>query len=552
MLTHIHIQNYVIVDSLSLDFKSGLNVLTGETGAGKSIWVDAVGLALGDRADTNAIRQNETQCDITLCFDLSHIPSAKQWLCDQQLESDDECIIRRVIQHDGPSRSTINGRPCPLSLLREFSQHVLTTHGQHQQQALLKRDYQRSMLDRFAKNHNLLSQIVELYSQSQRIQKELDELNAKSSNRDAELNLLRYQLDELEQHAPQPNEWQTLSSQHQKLYNAKDLIQHVNQAIAVSIENESSSAITMIQQAIIELTSIKHDDKQITAIKELLNTATINLQEAGDELHHYRNALDLDPESLASIELRLSQIHDLARKHHVNPEQLSDVLIALQQKVTQLENIDSEIQILNDAKQKLMQQYQQLAEKLTASRHKAANVISKKITAYMQELGMQGGQFTIEFETLTNGIYAHGNERITFLVSTNPGQTLSPMNKVISGGELSRISLALQVITAEKEGTPTLLFDEVDVGIGGKTADIVGQLLRKLGEHTQVLCITHLPQVAALGHHHYKAIKQSTSKTTTTCIQPLSQAQRIDELARMLSGAKITEQTRAHAKEMLA
>jgi len=551
MLTHISIQNFATVDTLSLDFSTKLNVLTGETGAGKSIWVDAVGLALGNRADTNTIRENKDRCDITLCFDLVDTPAAKSWLQQHQLDSEDECIIRRVINRNGPTRCTINGAPCPLQMVRELAQHVISIHSQHQHQALLKREAQRQRLDNFAENNTLLQKIQTLYCQWQALNKHLIELQKKSENRDAELALLRYQLNELCQINLQENEWQQISQQHQRLHNAKQLIGELNQAIELTIESEQVSASQLLQQAFQHLETICAKEPQLNSAKELLNTAIIHLQEAGTELNQYRNTLNLSPEHLETLEQRLTLIHDLARKHHVDPENLTEVHKSLEQQTKELEQVDSEIEDIKKEQQQLLMQYQKLANQLSKNRQKAAQQLDKTITQNMQELGIKGGRFQIELIKNNETLSQFGNEIVNFNVSTNPGQSLQPLNKIVSGGELSRISLALQVITATKDGIATLIFDEVDVGIGGKTAAIVGKLLRQLGEQLQVLCITHLPQVAAQGHHHYQVTKSSNKQITVTQIKKLNPQEREAELTRMLGGAKITSQTRAHAKEML-
>lgn len=551
MLTHIHIQNFTIVKSLSLDFQAGLNILTGETGAGKSIWVDAVGLALGDRADNNAIRHGEDRCDITLCFDISKNTPAKHWLKTHEFEADGECILRRTLSRNASSRATINGTPCPLQLLKQFSTLVLDAHSQHQHQTLLKRDAQRHKLDAFAGNEKLIDQIAAIYSEWRVNQTELDVLNAKAGNADAELTLLRYQLDELVKCSIQDNEWKTLSQKHQQLHNAKALMSQLNNAINITVENESASASHLLQQALMDLEAIKTDDPVIKSARELLNTAAIHLQEAGNELTHYRDHLDLSPENLAAIETRLSLMHDLARKHHIDPSELSSVEKSLSKRIHDLEQVDVLIAEIEAKQTALTSSYQTIAKKLSAAREKAAKTLNKKITAHIRALGIEGGVFRIALNPQNESISLTGNEQIEFEVITNPGQAFQPMQKVVSGGELSRISLALQVMTAQKNNTPTLIFDEVDVGIGGKTADVVGDLLRELSDKTQVLCITHLPQVAARGHHHFKAEKTVGKKEANTNIRLLSHEERVEEIARMLGGAKITKQVVAHAEEIL-
>lgn len=551
MLTHLHVKNFTVVTSLCLDLEPALTVLTGETGAGKSIIVDAVTLALGARADTNTIRAGAEYCDITLCFDLTHIRQAKAWLVTQAFSDEDECIIRRIISRDGRSRSTINGHPCPQSLLREFAPLILAIHSQHQHQALLKREVQQQQLDIFAHHETSLAKIQHYYHQWREITAKLDALAQQAADRDRQLDLLRYQLEELITLNLQESEWQTLSHQHQQLHSAQDLIQNLTQAIDLTVQNEQVSASLLLQQAIDRINQIKIDDGQITAIKELLRTAAIHLQEAGDELNHYRSSVDLSDANIEQLEMRLSAIHDLARKHHVNPNDLLDIKKSLAQQVQELENIDTTIETLNQQQTHIVTQYQAIADQLSASRMKAATLLERNITAKMQLLGMKGGAFKIQFLKSNENITPYGNEKITFIVRTNPGQSFLPLQKVVSGGELSRISLALQVITAQQEETPTLIFDEVDTGIGGKTAETVGQLLRKLGDKAQVICITHLPQVAAQGAHQFIVEKNTGKDSVAATIHKLDQHQRVNELARMLSGAKITAQTLAHAKALL-
>lgn len=552
MLVHIDIQNFVLVEKLSLDFTNGLHVLTGETGAGKSIWVDAITLALGGRADSGVIRQGQSRCDISVCFDCRQIPAARAWLHEHQLDhGNEDCIIRRTIQQDGPSRSTINGTPCPLHLVREFCELVLTVHGQHQQQDLLKGDGQQQQLDRFGKHEILLQKIQQLYQQWQINSTQIQNLEKALSNRQSELDLLRYQLNEIEQVNLKSGEWQSLSEAHKQSHHAAQWRQQLQQALALISDDDTRAALNQTYRALHLLQTIKTENPQLTTIQRLLNESAINLQEAGNELRDYSNHINADPEKLAEIEQRLNLLHQLARKHRATPESLLDIQQDLLAKIAVLENAEGELHKLTLAQNKIVTQYAVLAAELTAHREKAAQILNKKVTEWMQQLGMKGGRFQIEFETMNGVIHPQGHERIRFLVSTNPGQDFQPLQKIASGGELSRLHLALQVITAQKEQIPTLIFDEVDVGIGGSTAATVGKLLRQLGDKTQVLCITHLPQVAAYGHHHYKVSKSIHKKTTVSEIKLLDANGRTQELARMLGGETITEQSLAHAKTML-
>ena len=493
MLTHIHITNFTIVASLSLDFSDCLSVLTGETGAGKSIIVDAVGLALGERADSHCVRASAEVCDISVCFDVSNLPDAKACLKTNDFGDDNECILRRIIYQDGRSKNTINGHPSPQNLVRELGQYLLQIHGQHEHQSLLKRQHQQQLFDTYANNHDLLAKTAQFYRQWKTLREELDALQVKNTNRDHELELLRYQFQELDTLQLQENEWPELTRQHDQLQNARSLIDNLNQAIDLIVEREQTSASHLLEQAIDHLNQIKVEDPQLKTIKELLNTAAIHLSEASNEIHYYRDHLDLSDERLEAIEQRLSAIHDLARKHHTNPNHLIEIKNSLEQKIQSLENIDIKLEELSRFEKQILEQYGKITEQLTKNRQKALKSLQKIITDSMQSLGMVGGEFRVNLEKIDELITPYGNEKIEFHVRTNPGQELLPIQKVVSGGELSRISLALQVVAAEKMGSPTLIFDEVDTGIGGKTADVVGQLLRELGEKSQVLCITHLP-----------------------------------------------------------
>jgi len=551
MLTDIYIKNYTVVDQLQLELSPGLSVLSGETGAGKSIIVDAVGLALGARADSKIIRHHEDHCDISLTFDITKIPAALLWLQEQNYADEQECMITRTIYQDGRSRNRINGKPCPLSLIRELASKLLVIHGQHESQTLMRQEHQQAYVDLYGNHAEMLKEIEQYYSQWWQCEKEIQELKQQNSQRDDKLSLLRYQLDELEQLNLQENEWQTLFQEHQKLHQAKQLIQNLNSALDLTCENERASAITLLQHAIDQLQSIKTKDQELDHIIDTLRTSAIHLEEASDELNRYRNAFDLSPEHLAHIEQRLTQIHDLARKHHVNPDALPEVQKSLQHKIQQLERSDILIVELSAKQQEALTQYHKIAEKLSVARQKVAKIIAEKITQYMQTLGMPGGKFTVILEKNDNIISAHGNEKMIFMIKTNPGQSEQAFAKIVSGGELSRISLALQAIFAEKENTPTFIFDEVDVGIGGKTAEIVGKLLHSLAQRSQVFCITHLPQVAAQGDHHYQVIKSIHEDHTSTRIQLLNKKERVQEIARMISGSQISTQTLAHAKQLL-
>ncbi|MCX7120620.1 MAG: DNA repair protein RecN [Gammaproteobacteria bacterium] len=551
MLTHININNFVIVKSLSLDFQNGLHVLTGETGAGKSIWIDAVEIALGGRADAQMIYPNEKTCDITLCFNLQNQMTAKKWLESHDLSSDDECIIRRIIDQQKPSRTTINGIPVPQQWVRAFSESLLCIHGQHQHQRLLKADDQRDLLDHYAKNEVLLSTIQNCHEEWKSLDRETLTLQKQSQNKLSDLTLWKYQLDELQKLNIQANEYDNLFLQYQHLHHSKQFAVTLNEALLYIQNDDNSAACDFTQHALSRLQTIHSNDPKIDTIRELLKSAQIHLDEARDALQQYCYDSDFSGDQLDKIEHRLATLQDIARKHHIDPSQLSDIENSLKQKIDVLEKADEILLTLEKQKNGIIADYQNAAKKLSAQRIKAAKILSAAITEQMQQLGMHGGLFKINLQPNNLPIHFYGNETVQFCIATNPGQTPHDLSQIVSGGELSRLSLIIQVLTTKQNNIPTLIFDEVDVGIGGKTADLVGHLLRELGNNAQVLCVTHLPQVAACGHHHFKAEKIIEGKSTSTSIKLLNKTERTEELARMLSGSTITEKSLSHANELL-
>ncbi|WP_455216838.1 DNA repair protein RecN [Kaarinaea lacus] len=552
MLTHIHIWNFAIVEQLDLEVEDGLTVLTGETGAGKSILLDALNLALGDRADTGVIRHGAEKAEISVTFQTAEGSEAEAWLRENELDSANECIIRRVISSKGSSKAFINGKPAPIQSLRELGEMLVDLHGQHEHQSLLRREVQRQLLDDYADHDKLLGQLGDAYRLWSGRQRELEQLRRASSDRDARLELLRYQVNELEQLNLAAGELDELEIEHKRLANANRLLETGNQVLQRLDDDEQAAITTLLRHCSHDIQKLAETDPALQGVAELLESANIQLDEAGGELRHYLDSLELDPQRLEWVEERLASIQDLSRKHQVKGEQLVDLLPELQTELSNLEQADIRADKLQHDVDTALDEYQKLAGKLSKSRNKAAKALARAVTESMQTLGMDGGRFDIELETLADQAPTPlGMERIEFVVSANPGQPLKALTRVASGGELSRISLAIQVITAQNTRIPTLIFDEVDVGIGGRVAEIVGQLLRTLSTHRQVLCVTHLPQVAAQGHHHLQVSKLSASDTTISQIQTLKEKQRIEELARMLGGIEITEQTLSHAREMM-
>lgn len=552
MLHHLHIQNFTIISELELELKSGMTVLTGETGAGKSILLDALLLALGERAEVSVIRPDADRCVITAMFAIQTLPAAQEWLAEHDLASDDECLLRRVLTRDGRSKAFINNQTVPLQALRELGQLLVNIHGQHEHQTLLKPDKQRLLLDAYAAHDSLCVEVRDLYWQWRQTQEKLSELQTQHQQRAARQELLTYQAQELDKLSLQTNELAELDREQRQLANAGHLLESCQNALSLLVENEESNVLVLLNTIHHQLSAIQTIDNQLTAPTELVNNAIIQVQEAVNELQHYLNKTELNPERLHFVEQRLTAIYDMARKHKIPPEKLVEYHQQMRDELAQLEGSDAQIQVLQQQLITLKEAYQTTAKKLTKNREKTVKQLVPAIEKTIRELGMPQGQLMIKLEKLPEEqLSPHGLEKVEFLVSTNPGQSLQSLAKIVSGGELSRISLAIQVLTAQKEGTPTLIFDEVDTGIGGGTAEIVGRLLRTLGNNAQVLCVTHLPQVAALAHHHFQVSKKIDKKTTETAIQILDTDLKIHEIARMLGGVKITEQTLAHAKEML-
>ncbi len=551
MIAYIEIRDFVIVDHLQLHLGAGMTALTGETGAGKSILVDALGILLGDRADQGIIRAGSKRAELNAEFDLSTNEAAQRWLEVQELDADGECILRRTVTREGGSRAYVNGRMVPIQQLRELSELLVDIHGQHQHQSLLRKDAQRALLDEYAGHRALCTEVARLYGAWKNIRGELDELREQAENRDARLDFVRYQAQELEDLQLRTDEWRELEEEHARLANMGRLLDTTQNAIA-ALDDDEQSIGALLNSVVGNLDDLKQYDPALRSAAEMLGNAAIQVQESVTELRHFLSGVDLDPERLATLDQRMASIYELARKHRANPEELPEILARFQEELAQLEGADVRLDHLQRQLTELENEYNQAARRLTTGRTKAAKTLAGDVTAAMQQLGMPGGRFEATIQPLDDGSYAPtGLERVEFLVAANPGQPLKPLAKVASGGELSRISLAIQVITSQIAGIPTMIFDEVDVGIGGGVAEIVGEKLRALGQRRQVLCITHLPQVAAQGNAHLVVTKATDGDTTCTMIRPLPDKERIDEIARMLGGVEITAKTRAHAKEML-
>ncbi len=552
MLRQIYIRNFAIIDELDLDFKTGMTVLTGETGAGKSIIVDALGLVLGDRADSDVVRHGEKRAEISVEFDIQNIPSVLQWLEENDLDEENDCTLRRIISAEGRSKGYINGRPVSLQLLKNLGEQLVDIHGQHQHQSLLKQDIQRQMLDDYAGNQKLCQEVSALYRLWKETQQKLVGLRNNARDRNARLELVRYHLQELETLEPKENEFTELENEQKRLANGEKIVGQCSTALQALYENDEVNASSLVERSLSSLETLRDIDPKLDNVCNLLSEASIQLQEATDELRHYVEHLELEPERLHWVEQRLTALHDHARKHHIEPEALIQLQEDFVSELNSLENADIELDSLQAQVEELNTQYFASAQKLSKKRQKTAKELSKQVTTIVKQLGMPAGEFFIALTPREiNEPHRHGLETLNYEIASNPGQPAKPLNKVASGGELSRISLAIQTLLSNSQQIPTLIFDEVDTGIGGAVAETVGRQLRTLGTTHQVMCVTHLPQVAALGHQHLQVSKSIQNKNTFTQIKALSETQRQEEIARMLGGQEITPQTRAHAEEMI-
>jgi len=554
MLTHLTIENFTLVEHLDLDLHAGMTVITGETGAGKSIVLDALAQALGDRADPDRIRAGSDRADITASFDVSGNTQAKTWLAEAELlaaENSPDCLLRRVINRDGKSRGYINGRPATVHQLRALGDMLIDIHSQHEHQSLLLKDTHRRLLDEFGQ-HTALAREVRLVWRSWH---DLDERLAHRRHNEAEFSarfqLLHYQVGELEQLQPEAGEVERLESEQRSLANAEDILRNSHALVAVCNDDELG-LLTGLNRALQLLREMPEKTGALREAEQLLINARIQVEEAQSEVDRHLDDFSLDPERLFEVEQRLTALYDMARKHRIQAEELPAFTEQLANQLAQLQAEDGDIEVLEKQVAEALAAYQRVAASLTEKRRKAGLKLAKLVNSQLQHLAMDNAHFTVNLDAQKNKLSANGLEEVEFLISTNPGQPPRPLAKVASGGELSRISLAIQVITAQTSATPTLVFDEVDVGIGGATGDVVGELLRQLGEKGQVICVTHLAQVASKGHHHLQVIKTSSKQSAQSTLTALSPAARTEEIARMLGGLKVTEQSLAHAREMLS
>jgi DNA repair protein RecN (Recombination protein N) len=552
VLVHIQIRDFAIIDAIELELGSGLTVLTGETGAGKSILVDALLLAAGGRAGAEVVRHGAERAEVSATFAVNGNTSAEAWLTEQSIEHEGECVLRRVIGTDGRSRAYVNGQAMSVQSLRQLGETLVDVHGQMEYQSLMKRAAQRDLLDQSGDYPELLADVANRYREWSTLREQRDRSAASAQDRDARLELLRYYLNELKALDLKGDELPELTAERQRLSQhgrlaggARDILQLLREAEEVSAEDALSRALT-ISRSLAEL------DSRLAPAARSIEEGLIALRDAVASVEHYESALDADPQRQEWVEQRLAAIESIARKHRIEPAGLPALQAELSEEFQKLDSLEASLSQIEKRLGESRAQFASACAKLSAARRKAAAWLSRQVAESMQTLGMPGGTFQIAVNALgADDASSHGADEIEFLVSANPGQPPRPLPKVASGGELSRISLAIQVAAVQSQSLPCLVFDEVDAGVGGGVAEIVGRQLHTLGERAQVLCVTHLPQVASQAHAHVRVTKLTDGKTTRTTLHTLTADERVEEIARMLGGVSITDKAREHAAEML-
>ena len=553
-LEHLTIRNFAIIERLDIELGDGLTVVTGETGAGKSIIFSALNLLLGARAEAGMIRHNSDGCEITAEFSPGEESPASDWLSAHQLQNDSKCIIRRIIRKDKAGKCYINDRPVTLGSVRELGQCLVDIHGQHEHQSLLRAPVQRQILDNYAGIRAQVAELADGYRSIKTLSQRLASLEQNRKQQSDRLDLLKFQVNELNEAQIEEGEFRNLEAELQRLANAQELIEGMQETVSALYEAEQNSVSSVLGISLQKISALAEFDPRLKDAAELLASSLAQTDEAASVVRDLLSSIEHDPARLKWVEQRMDTLISLARKHRCGEDGL---LQRLQELIDELENVEDESQqpeVIEAELAAITVKYRDLATEISSARRQAASELSAEITLQMQDLGMQGGQFEIDVQPLAEeGMAEHGMDQVDLLVSTNPGIPLKPLVRTASGGELSRISLAIEVVNSESSHVPTLMFDEVDVGVGGGVAEIVGQRLRELGAHAQVLTVTHLPQVAAQGHGHLlvKKTADTGKEVTYSEIVPLNKKQRIQELARMLGGMEITNRTLAHAHEML-
>lgn len=553
MLTQLTINNFAIVRHLNLELSEGMSVITGETGAGKSIAIDALGLCLGYRSESSMIRNGADKADITATFQMQPNSPAYLWLKDHELldeENSHECILRRMINLEGRSKAFVNNRPLPISQLRELGQYLIHLNGQHAPQLLLKSEYQLELVDNYAGIHNLLGKMQEQYNKWRKLHQQVKNFRQQCKENEARKQLLQYQVDELDEFDIKEGEFEEMEETHTRLSNSEELTE-MSQSVLDLLSDDNSNADSLIYNAIRYLEDLVDVDANYQSSLDMLNEALIQVQEASSEVRALADSIEQDPELLAELDERISRAMSLAKKHYVSPNELWQHHSVLQDELQKLVDFeDNEDQLIADEK-KAYRECVALAEQIYQERVSAAQKLAEQVTSQIKALSMENSEFYIDIQHDVKKLTPNGADFVEFNLRSNLGQNAQPLAKIASGGELSRISLAVQVLTANKLSTPTIIFDEVDVGISGIAATTVGRLLRQLGNKCQVLCVTHLPQVASHGHQHFNVQKYVKDNQTETQMSLLSERERVNALARLLGGSKITDAVLANAQEML-
>lgn len=553
MLTQLSVNNFAIVRHLVLDLEQGMSVITGETGAGKSIAIDALGLCLGYRSESSMIRHGADKADISATFFMQSNSPAYQWLAERELldeENPQECILRRMINLEGRSKAFVNNHPIPASQLRELGQYLIHLNGQHAPQLLLKNEYQLELIDNYANLHADLAQMQQSYQYWRKQYQLRKNYHQQCAENEARKQLLQYQVEELDEFAIKENEFEEMEEAHARLSNAESLTE-LSQSVLEVLSDDNVNADSLIYQAIRDLEDLAEVDTRYQSALDMLNEALIQVQEASSEVRNLADHIEQDPEMLKELDERIAKTISLSRKHHVLPNQLWQHHVKLQQELQELLDHSQNEQTLIEQERAAHQQCMQLAEQISDKRKQAGEKLAEQVTQQIKQLSMENGEFFVDVKFDPKKLSPQGADFVEFNLRSNLGQLMQPLAKIASGGELSRISLAVQVLTANKLSTPTIIFDEVDVGISGSAATTVGKLLRQLGKKCQVLCVTHLPQVASYGHHHFNVQKYVENNQTETQMTHLKEEERISALARLLGGSKITEAVLANAKEML-
>jgi DNA repair protein RecN (Recombination protein N) len=552
MLESLRIRNFAIIDEVEVELDNGMTVLTGETGAGKSILVDALGLVLGERGSATLVRQGAERAELSAEFATRALPAVCDWLAEQELDMDGECVVRRVIGADGRSRAFINGNPVPLQSLKALGEKLVDIHGQHFHQSLAKRRIQRQLLDFYGGLDSQLQQVRDAFTAWRTLANKLEALENANADRAARLDLLQYQVRELEALDLAGDEIDELEAERQKLANAGNIVDGVSVALRAIFDEDEGNAQSLIAEAGSRLERLVDMDKALEAPLALLTEAGIQVTEAADALRHYADSLDMDPARRDWVEERLNAIHNVARKHRVDPGELVALHTGLAEELDDLLHAEERGAELSRKTSSALETYRAAAAKLSAARQKTSRAFAGAVTAAMAGLGMPGGIFEVAIDSdAAREPRADGIDTLEFLITANPGQPPQPLARIASGGELSRMSLAIQVIASGGSDIPVMVFDEVDSGVGGGVAEMVGRRLSELGGDRQVLCVTHLPQVASQADHHLRINKISDKKSTRISVSTLNHHERVEELSRMLGGVKITQRTREHAEEML-